>query len=93
MDVAINDHDAGVRKAAILVASLDAAAAGVLLDQLGPGQAELVRRAAAAMDEIDAEERQRVIDEFCRIGPMIPKACPAGIELTDISRDRRSRRQ
>ncbi len=80
----VTSTDAGVRKAAILVASLDPAAAGVLLDQLAPGQAALVRQAAAAVDEIEPEERQRVIDEFCRIGPMIPKASPAGIELTDI---------
>ena len=80
----INDHRAGMHKAAILVASLDAAAAGMLLDQLGPEQAERVRQAAAAMDEVEAEERQRVIDEFCRIGPMIPKACTAGIESSEM---------
>ena len=75
MNVAINKlNDAGVRKAAILVASLDAAAADVLLDRLGPNK----RSGSAAggrHDEIDPEERQRVIDEFCRIGPIIPKAC------------------
>jgi flagellar motor switch protein FliG len=85
MDVAMGNYDAGVRKAAILVASLDAAAADVLFDRLDPARAELVRRAAAAIGEIDPEEQQRVIDEFCRIGPMIPKACTAGIELSSLS--------
>ncbi len=33
------------------------------------------------LDEIDPQERQRVIDEFRRIGPMLPGKCPSGIEL------------
>ena len=54
MDVAtISLHDAGIRKAAILVASLDQAAADVLLQQLGPERADLVRQAVAYLDEID----------------------------------------
>ena len=82
MDVAtISLQDAGIRKAAILVASLDQAAADVLLRQLGPERADLVRQAVAYLDEIDAEERQRIIDEFRRIGPMVPGPSPSGIEL------------
>jgi flagellar motor switch protein FliG len=79
-----NMHRAGIRKAAILVASLDQAAADLLLDQLSPDNADRVRQAAMAIDPIDAEERQRVIDEFRRIGPMVPDACPPGIELDGL---------
>jgi flagellar motor switch protein FliG len=74
-------HDAGIRKAAILVASLDQAAADALLDQLSSEQAALVRRTVMAIDEIDPREMQRVIDEFRRIGPLVPDRSPAGIEL------------
>ena len=82
MDVAtISLHDAGIRKAAILVASLDQAAADLLLRQLGQERADLVRQAVAYLDEIGAEERQRIVDEFRRIGPMVPSQSTAGIEL------------
>ena len=74
-------HDAGIRKAAILVASLDPAAADLLLDQLGPQQAALVREAVMALDELDDLERQRIIDDFRRIGPMVPSQAPGGIDL------------
>jgi flagellar motor switch protein FliG len=82
MDVAtISLQDAGIRKAAILMASLDQAAAEVLLHRLGPERADLVRQAVAYLDEIGSEERQRIVDEFRRIGPMVPGPSPSGIEL------------
>jgi flagellar motor switch protein FliG len=82
MDVAtISLQDAGIRKAAILVASLDQAAADVLLHQLGPERADLVRQAVAYLDEIGTDERQRIVEEFRRIGPMVPGPAPSGIEL------------
>lgn len=82
MDVAtISLQDTGIRKAAILVASLDQAAADLLLNRLGRERADLVRQAVMYLDEIDAEERQRIIDEFHRIGPMVPGQSPSGIEL------------
>jgi len=82
-----NASEAGIRKAAILVASLDEFAADLLLEQLGPERAQLVRQAVTALAEIDAEEQQRVIDEFRRIGPMLPGQCPPGIELDGLSRE------
>jgi len=85
MDVATRRlQEVGIRKAAVLVASLDQLAADLLLDQLDDGQAELVRQAVMDMDEIGVEERRRVIDEFRRIVPMVPGASPPGIELTDL---------
>ncbi len=76
-----NLREAGIRKAAILVASLDRSAADRLLEQLGPQCAALVRQAVTAVDEIDAQERRRVIDEFRHIGSLVPDKCPPGIDL------------
>jgi flagellar motor switch protein FliG len=72
---------AGIRKAAIFVASLDRAAADAVLEHLGPMQAQLVRQAVVALDSIPADEQDDVIEEFYeletrRTGPM-----PEGIEL------------
>ena len=71
----------GLRKAAILVSNLDTAAADAVLDQLTPEQAQEVRRLVVEMETIDGNEQQRVIDEFVRVGPMVPSKCPPGIEL------------
>ncbi len=73
--------NAGVRKAAVFVASLDPSAADALLNRLDPEQADLIRRVVMALDEVETDERQRVLDEFHRIGPMVPRECSAGIEL------------
>ena len=82
MDIAtISLQDPGIRKAAVLVASIDRAAADVLLDQLGPERAKLVRQAVMYLDDIDSAERRRVVAEFRRIGPMTPGRDIAGIEL------------
>ena len=58
----------GIRKAAILVASLDAAAADAVLDQLTPEQARQVREICAVveLEDIDQSEQSKreMIDEF-----------------------------
>ena len=77
-------HPSGIRKAAILVAGLDREAADLLLDQLNPEDADRVRQTVMSIDKIDPEERQRVIDEFRRIGPMVPDQCPPGVELSEL---------
>jgi flagellar motor switch protein FliG len=74
-------QESGVRKAAILVASLDRTLADAMLEQLPPEQSQQVRRAAASLGRIDPAEQQRIIDEFLRIGPLVPDASPSGIEL------------
>jgi flagellar motor switch protein FliG len=53
-----------LRKAAVLIASLDQPTADALLEQLEPGQAEVVRRMVAALDEIDPAEQEAVIGQF-----------------------------
>ena len=71
----------GLRKAAILVASLDTAAADAVLDQLTPDEARQVREIVVEMDDIDPGEQRRVIDEFFQTGPKAPAQPLAGVEL------------
>src|ERR1700678_3002870 len=65
----MNDTKSDLRKAAILVSSLDRDTADKLLDQMSAEQAALVRRAMVELPEIDAGEQNRVIDEFFHVGP------------------------
>jgi flagellar motor switch protein FliG len=73
--------DDGIRKAAILVASLDRAAADAVLEILGPDKAQQVRQAVVAMDDIPAAEREQVLDEFARLRPSEPAQETSGVEL------------
>ncbi len=73
----------GIRKAAVLVSGLDSSEADAVLDALGPEQAACVRDAMIALREIDTQEQRHVIDEFRRVGTMVPDKQPAGIELSD----------
>ena len=77
----MNSHKNGIRKAAILVASLDRPTADRMLEQMDPRQAQRVRQMMVELDQIDPEEQERIIDEFFRIGPMLPQKHPPGIEL------------
>lgn len=53
-----------IRKAALLVSSLDDDTADKLLEQMPLEMANLVRRAWAALDSIDSAEQEAVIGEF-----------------------------
>ncbi|HEX7378220.1 MAG TPA: FliG C-terminal domain-containing protein [Pirellulales bacterium] len=55
-----------LRRAAILVLSLDDATADAVLDQLPENDAALVRRLMVDLDRVDADEERRAIDEFMR---------------------------
>jgi flagellar motor switch protein FliG len=74
-----------LRKAAILIASLDSSTAELLLEQMGPQQADDVRRAILRLSEVDPTEQNEIIEEFFRIGPLMPQKHPPGIELNDDS--------
>ncbi len=71
----------GIRKAAILVASLSRRAADRLLDQMDPQQAQRIRRTVFDLGPIDPQEQRRIVDEFFRVRPMVPVDDPPGIEL------------
>lgn len=60
----MNDPQTTIRKAAILVASVDGRTAEALLAQMGAAEAASVRRAAAALDDIQDAERDMVLSEF-----------------------------
>lgn len=70
-----------LRKAAILIASLDERTAEALLTQMGPTQAQRVRQAIDELEEIDPREQSDVVEEFRRLGPLLPDKSPAGLEL------------
>jgi flagellar motor switch protein FliG len=70
-----------LRKAAILVASLDHRSADALLDQMGPEQAARVRNAVMELGEISLAEQECVIEEFMRGGPAAARNQDTGIEL------------
>ena len=76
-----------LRKAAILIASLDDARAGAILAQMSPEQAEAVRGARDELGPLDPAEQRRVIEEFFRIGPLVPDREPSGIELNGPRRE------
>jgi len=89
-----NNH--GIRKAAVLVTSLDRQTVDLLLDQLEPQEAQRVRQAVIDLGPVDPAERDRIVDEFLRVGPMAPflgirstreesqeRKQPPGIELDD----------
>jgi flagellar motor switch protein FliG len=73
----------GIRKAAILVASLDRAAADRLLDRIDPAEARQIRQTTMELDAVDPQEQRRVIDEFLRGRPAHPDEPLPGIELDD----------
>jgi len=63
-------RDPSLRKAAVLIASLDVDTADLLLAQMPRDQADLVRRELVGLKEIEPGEQREVLDEFFRSGPM-----------------------
>ncbi len=79
----MKDTRRNLRKAAMLVASLDERNAQALLAQMTPAQSQAVKRAIETLGPIDAGEQHDVIEEFFRVGPLVPGKQPSGIELDD----------
>lgn len=61
-------HQAKLRSAAVLVASLDRKRAERLLEQLGPEMATQVRQAVLELKDIDPREQQAALDALMRAG-------------------------
>lgn len=61
-------EQAGLRKVAIVVSSLDRESADLLLDQMPSEDAERVRHAVFELDAIDPKEQRQVLDEFLTAG-------------------------
>jgi flagellar motor switch protein FliG len=72
-----------VRKAAILLVSLETRHAEELLAQMPPEQAQALRAAVEHLGPVAAREQDEVIEEFFRIGPLVPEEDTAGVELNE----------
>jgi flagellar motor switch protein FliG len=83
----MKQRDGSLRKAAVLVDSLDPNSADALLEQMGSELAGRVRRAVMDLGEIGEEERERVIAEFLRIRPPPPAVLPPAGETSGIELD------
>src|SRR5438046_2608030 len=77
----MRDRRQTVRKAAILVSSLDAESAQALLSQMPSRQAAAVRKAITVLGAVDPSEQNEIIEEFFRVGPLVPDKNRAGIDL------------
>lgn len=69
-----------LRKAAVLIDSLDAESAGTLLAQMEPARAEQLRAAVEGLGPIAADERARIVAEFRR-GARGASGAVGGVEL------------
>ncbi|MCY2988424.1 MAG: hypothetical protein NTY19_11245 [Planctomycetota bacterium] len=72
-----------LRKAAILIDSLDGPTAEVLCAEISPEQAARIRQAVSQLGPVDPSERQRILDEFLRLGAATAGAAAAGVDLDE----------
>src|SRR5690606_3168248 len=70
-----------IRKAALLVRSLDSDSAALLLAQLSPQEARAVRQAVRDLGEIDPDEQEQLASELKLEAAMSPHEDAAGVEL------------
>ena len=77
----MKNRQQALRKAAILIASLERETADSLLAQMTPDQADAVLSAIDALGDVAPREQEAVVEEFFRIGPLVPEKAPPGIEL------------
>jgi flagellar motor switch protein FliG len=70
-----------LRKAAVLIRSVDAESAAALLAQLSPAEAATIRQAIRGLGAIDPEEQSDVAAEFRRSRPPASDAQRRGVEL------------
>ena len=72
-----------IRKAAILITSLDQKTADQLLEQMSPEQAQIVRNAALDLGDLSSDESSEVIAEFLQRNPE-----QSGVELDQSLADK-----
>ncbi len=80
----MTNSNPNLRKAAIVIRSLDADAAASVLARLAPAEAKAVRLAIHALGKVDPEERADVSTEFRRSGTVAQEDPRRGVEL-DLS--------
>jgi flagellar motor switch protein FliG len=84
----MTEQDDAIRKAAILIDSLDGPAADALLDQMTHEEGVQVRNAMLQLNDVDAGERNRIIDEFIDGGFPAQVAGTADVEMVDSLADK-----
>ncbi len=72
---------ANIRKAAVLVRSLDADTAAIMLSQLSEAEAAAIRTALRELGPLDHEEQADVAAEFRRVRPMMGENASSAVEL------------
>lgn len=70
-----------LRKAAVLLRSLDSDTAAIMLAQLSPEEAASIRSAIRALGPLDPEEQSDVAAEFRRTRPTVIEQASGGVEL------------
>jgi flagellar motor switch protein FliG len=81
----MNDRQSQIRKAAILVSSLEPATAKSLLSRMPDEQANEIIEIVSMLGTVETEEEEEVIDEFFRIGPLDPETRQVTNETEDLS--------
>jgi flagellar motor switch protein FliG len=81
----MNALSSNLRKAAVLIRSLDADSAASLLAQLSAEEARELRAAVQSLGPIDPEERADVLAEFRRAVPIAAKPAADGVEVAFTS--------
>jgi flagellar motor switch protein FliG len=71
-----------LRKAALLMRSVDSDTAAVLLAQLSPEEATAVREAMRSLGPVDADEQADLVAEFRRSSASAAKSLERGVELS-----------
>ena len=74
-------RSSSLRKAAILVRSLDSDTAAALLTQLSTPEVQQIRDAVSSLGNIDADERADVVAEFRSAGVVTSENCQSGWNL------------
>ena len=76
------DQNERIRRAAILVASIDESLAEQMLDSLPPSEATKILAEYDRLGEIDPDEQRDVLAEFRRAGRRETEAASSGVEFT-----------
>src|SRR5262245_52355901 len=81
MDQLVTNSRSNLRKAAVLLRSLDSETAAVMLGQLSREEAGSLRAAVRELGAIDPEEQADVMAEFRSARPAIARRSARGVEL------------
>ena len=71
-----------LRKAAVLLRTLDGETAATMLGQLSPAEAAALRDAMRQLGPVDVDEQADVVAEFRRVRPLAAQATADGVELS-----------